>query len=85
MTYVCVKYEIKSPSSPTAGDAVYVEARDALVGRRWAIICRGYCLNKMGDWEFEPIPSSRSLSFFDRCRWEDFEDAVLAAEKADRL
>ena len=43
---------------------------------KWAIREEGCCLNKQGEWEFEPLPSSRTDDFYDRCRW-DTADAAL--------
>lgn len=40
----------------------------------------GSCLNKDGEWEFEPLPSNRSDEFFLRCRYETFEAASSALE-----
>lgn len=42
----------------------------------WAIREHGACLNKRGEWEFEPIPSSRTKAFFKRCRWKSEEEAL---------
>lgn len=42
----------------------------------WAIREKGCCLNKQGEWELEPIPSSRTDAFYKRCRWETAEDAL---------
>lgn len=36
----------------------------------WAIREKGFCLNKDGNWEIEPTPSSRDSEFIERCRWE---------------
>ncbi len=35
----------------------------------WAVVQGGACLNKEGQWEYEPLPSSRDEAFFDRCRY----------------
>jgi len=43
---------------------------------RWAIREKGMCLNKAGEWEVEPIPSSRDEEFFTRCRFKDAEEAL---------
>ena len=45
---------------------------------RWG--CR--CLSKQGEWEPEPIPSSRTSMFLTRCRWSDLEGATTAALSA---
>lgn len=43
---------------------------------RWAIRKGGSCLAKDGNWEFEPLPSSRSEAFFMRCRYATLESAL---------
>lgn len=42
----------------------------------WAIREKGFCLNKQGEWEIEPIPSSRTSAFYKRCRWKSAEAAL---------
>lgn len=42
----------------------------------WAIREKGCCLNKQGEWEIEPIPSSRTSAFYKRCRWKSAEAAL---------
>lgn len=39
-------------------------------------------LNKSGEWEHEPIPSSRDDDYIARCRWNNWEDAATAAIRA---
>lgn len=48
-------------------------------GERWAVR-RGenVCLNRHGEWEYEPSPSNRDDEFYDRCRFESIDDAVSA-------
>lgn len=41
----------------------------------WAIRRNGECLNKAGEWEDEPLPSSRDDAFLSRCRWSTPEAA----------
>lgn len=50
----------------------------------WAVRQSGFCLAKDGDWECEPIPSSRDEEFYQRCRFETYMEAELAARKATR-
>ena len=45
-------------------------------GEKWAIRCTSMCLNKKGEWEFEPSPSNRYDEFFERCRWNSAEEAL---------
>lgn len=49
---------------------------------RWAVRHLGECLNKNGEYEPEPQPSSRGDEFLDRCRFDSPEDAYVAWEKA---
>ncbi len=37
---------------------------------KWAIRKSGRCLNSMGEWEFEPMPTSRDDNFLQRCRFK---------------
>jgi hypothetical protein len=41
-----------------------------------------YCLNKSGQWELEPMPSSRDDDFIDRCRFDTAQEAIDAARGA---
>jgi len=50
---------------------------------KFSVNFRSLCLNKNSEWEFEPIPSSRDDEFLERCRFDSFEEAVLALEKLD--
>lgn len=47
----------------------------------WAIRRLGACLNRKGEWEHEPQPSSRTKAFFKRCRFTR-DDAIVRATKA---
>lgn len=48
----------------------------------WAIRENGFCLNKDGEWEYEPQPSSRDDEFFDRCRFATLDEAFTKANMA---
>ncbi len=50
-------------------------------GERWAVRRGGSCLSKNGEWEYEPLPSSRDDAFYARCRFESL-DAALAVYDA---
>lgn len=45
---------------------------------KWAIRRSGSCMNNEGEWEFEPMPSSRDDEFMARCRYESAESAYAA-------
>ena len=65
-----------------SGQAVYVEWRGRRYGKGpvlWAVTRLNSCLNKSGEWEYEPQPSSRDDAFIARCRWTSLDEALAAA------
>jgi hypothetical protein len=80
-----IKYQVGEPGQDYEG-LIYIEYRgtqgdDPIPGwkpeenERWAI-CRGsMCFNKQGEWEHEPMPSSRTMPFFARTRFPSAVDA----------
>ncbi len=61
------------------GTLTRVERRAQLDGPdMWAVCRLSECLNKLGEWEHEPMPSSRTEEFKDRTRWLSREDAFAA-------
>jgi hypothetical protein len=44
----------------------------------WAVRRDGRCLNNRGEWEYEPLPSSRDDDFIKRCRFPTPEAARAA-------
>jgi hypothetical protein len=61
------------------GQWMTVDRRDGFNGTKWAVLDRGLVLNKSGQWEYEPIPSSRDDNFLARCRFDTFGEAYQAA------
>lgn len=49
----------------------------------WCVFEGGTVLNKAGDWEYEPLPSSRSEDFVAHTRFDRDTAIRLAKEKAD--
>jgi len=43
---------------------------------RWAIKGTFGCLNKLGEWEHESIPSERRDDFYERCRYASAHEAI---------
>lgn len=59
---------------------MHIERRVQRDGRaKWAVTENGACLSKDGEWEYEPIQSSRDDDFLIRCRYDTLEDALTAA------
>lgn len=47
----------------------------------YAVTREEWTANRGGEWEEEPIPSSRDDAYISRCRWADFEDAHDMAQR----
>jgi hypothetical protein len=77
-----IEWELYPETSESTGDHISLVRRDGFKGRRWAIKQRGYVLNKSGEWEYEPIPSSRTDEWLDTVRWDTPEQAIAELEKA---
>jgi hypothetical protein len=82
-----IKYQVGEPSQDY-WDLIYIEYRgqqdpenEQLPGwspeekERWAIVRGPMCFNKQGEWEYEPMPSSRTIPFFARTRFPSAADA----------
>jgi hypothetical protein len=66
-------------------DCITVERAQQMFGPDlWAVRKPGRCLNKSGEWEYEPMPSSRDDDFMARCRFATAEEAIDAARKGDQ-
>jgi hypothetical protein len=52
-------------------------------GERWAVRRLSSCLNSDGEWEYEPMPSSRNDAFYARCRFDTLEAAKRTLESAN--
>ena len=60
-----------------AGNGVKIEAAKQMDGRvLWAIRHFGSVMNLDGEWEFEPLPSSRDDEFIARCRHATPQEAL---------
>ena len=61
-----------------AGNDIYFENRDPENRYpnkgHWTITQRGLCLNREGEFEYEPMPSNRDNDFLARCRFS-FDEA----------
>ncbi len=45
---------------------------------RWAVFNGSSCLNTLGEWEYEPMPSSREEEYLERTRYTKDEALRLA-------
>jgi hypothetical protein len=48
----------------------------------WRVKWLSNVLNKHGEWEYEPIPSSRDDAFIERCSWPTLDEARAAFDAA---
>jgi hypothetical protein len=82
--YPC-KWAAKGVHVMDRGREAFVERVANIEGPdRFAIRRLGDCLNKNGEWEWEPNPSTRDAAFFARCRWATKEEAFAAFREAIR-
>lgn len=68
------------PTTKRLGDEIKIQRTRQLDGSvLWKVVRAGECLNKAGDWEWEPMPSSRDDDFLTRCRFRSAQEAIDAA------
>lgn len=48
----------------------YVECRAGFHGDLWAVTQRGQCMERSGEWQWEPIPSSRDEDYYAAARYD---------------
>ena len=78
---VPVDVRVESYSLPDA-EIEIVRVKQRSGPDKWKALHGGYyCLNKAGQWELEPMPSSRGDDFIDRCRFDTAQEAIDAARK----
>lgn len=66
-----------------AGQGVAIEATEQADGtKKWAVRSRGEVLGRSGEWEWEPMPSSRDAAFLERCRYATPQEALEVLEHA---
>jgi hypothetical protein len=74
------KYTIDGDPRRLGSDDIHIERAKQIEGPpKWAVRRMGECLNKQGEWEWEPMPSSRDDEFLTRCRFDSAKDAIRAA------
>lgn len=78
--------QVSEYALPTGPDRMQEAVLKAMKQRdgsiRWAVQNPfRMCLNRLGEWEYEPSSSERTDAFFDRCRWATAEDAYQAWER----
>jgi hypothetical protein len=72
-------YAIPTSDKPFAEEITIQRMRQIDGPALWSVKLGGNCLNKSGEWEWEPMPSSRDDAFLARCRFESPEAAIDAA------
>lgn len=77
------EYQLAGDPRRRGMDDIKVCAVGQLKGKKkWAVRHMGNCLNKGGEWEYEPQPSSRDDAFLARCRFDTAMQAARAAVAA---
>lgn len=68
-----IPLDVAAYALPFGGQIERCSLRDGSF--RWAIRRSMGCMNKLGEWEHEPMPSNRDAEFMARCRFESAEIA----------
>jgi hypothetical protein len=85
ITIVATAYHVAGVTSPFNSEStITIEATGGLyrdgtpmaITANWAIRLQGMTLNKKGDWEWEPMPSSRTDAYLKRSRWHSSRAAI---------
>jgi hypothetical protein len=80
---VISRYTIDGNPRSSGSDAIHIERAKQIEGpAKWAVRRHGDCLNKQGEWEYEPMPSSRDDEFLARCRFDSPAEALAVICKA---
>lgn len=69
-------------NQPNSGITVTLSTSPYYEGERWAVRYHGMCLSVKGEWRYEPTPSDRTKTFYNRFRFKNLEAAKKAATKA---
>lgn len=82
MSFSATVWEWNESEAAMPGNPVRIEQCRQMDGSiLYAVRQTGCCLSRTGEWEREPIPSSRDDEFLARCRFETWQEAALAIER----
>jgi hypothetical protein len=73
------KYLVPATSRIALIEIIKQHQRD--LSTKWAIVDSGYTLNKLGEWEFQSMPSSRTSEYLERNRYDSYADAVAMLDE----
>lgn len=74
------------PTADLYADEIKIQRTRQIEGPAlWKVMDKGNCLNKSGEWEWEPMPSSRDDEFLARCRFDTADEAIRAAISAKKV
>lgn len=77
------EYQLEGGSWPVVADVILRRMPQREGSDKWAIFDRGACLDKDGDWVFQPLPSSRDDEFMRSCRFDSAEEALAFWKEGD--
>lgn len=82
MTFSATVWQWDQSEAAIPGNEVEIHRCRQIDGSiKYAVRQTGCCLSRKGEWEREPIPSSRDDAFMARCRFDSWEAAALAIER----
>lgn len=65
-----------------AGGGIKIERRSVAPTETWAICDGSMCMDKDGNWEYEPMPSARTKDFLQKYRFPSPKDALSALKRS---
>jgi hypothetical protein len=83
---VCTEYQLRDKFDEMELPQVTFHRMNSpsYAGEKWAVRQLSHCLNRDGEWEYQPQPSSRDDAFYARCRFDSLEQALATFDSANK-
>lgn len=81
MSFVPVSWEWRLDEVPRGFEPVRIDLVRNRNGLVYAVRQSGSCMSTDGEWDYEPMPSSRTDEWLARFRFQTWEDAAKAIER----
>lgn len=81
MSFVAVSWQYSPDKVPCGYEPIHIDLVRHRNGVYYAVRQAGCCMDAAGEWEFEPMPSSRTDEWLARFRFATWEDAAKAIER----
>jgi len=81
MSFVSVSWQFSPDKVPCGYEPVRIDLVRHRTGIYYAVRQHGACMDRDGEWDIEPMPSSRTDEWLARFRFATWEDAAKAIER----